>query len=111
MMEISEIYAIIIAAAPAITAIIGIIVSLAVGIKRIKQANTDTLGEVRSKNAYLEKKVDQIAQKNEDLIRENNELKKDLRKVMAKLNHVHIVFKDNVSYKQNEPEPEEEPEE
>lgn len=111
MMEINEIYAIIIAAAPAITAIIGIIVSLMVGIKRIKQANTATLGEVRSKNAYLEQKVDQIAQKNEELIRENNELKKDLRRVMAKLNRVHLVFKDKVSYKQNEPESETEPEE
>ena len=90
MMEISEIYAIIIAAAPAITAVIGIIVALGVGIGNIKRANRDTLSEVRSKNASLEEKVDQVVQKNAELMRENGELKRDLRKVMAKLNHVHI---------------------
>lgn len=90
MMEISEIYAVIIAAAPAITAVIGIIVALGVGIGNIKRANRDTLSEVRSKNASLEQKVDQIAQKNAELMQENSELKRDLRKVMAKLNHVHI---------------------
>ena len=90
MMEISEIYAVIIAAAPAITAVIGIVVALGVGIGNIKRANRDTLSEVRSKNASLEEKVDQVVQKNAELMRENGELKRDLRKVMAKLNHVHI---------------------
>ena len=90
MMEISEIYAIIIAAAPAITAVIGIIVALGVGIGNIKRANRDTLDECRSKNAKLEDKVSQIAQNNEELLRENAELKRDLRKVMAKLSHVKI---------------------
>ena len=91
-MEISQIYEIIIAAAPAITAVVGIIVSLIAGIKRIKHDNTETLNEIRSKNAEVIENVAQIAQNNEDLKRENEELKRDLRKVMAKLNHVH--FKD-----------------
>ena len=90
-MEISAIQEIIISAAPAITAIIGIIVSLIAGIKRIKQANRDTLEEVRSKNAAIVENVAQIAQNNEELKRENEELKRDLRKIMAKLNHVHII--------------------
>ena len=90
-MEISEIYAIIISAAPAITAIIGIIVSLVAGIKRIKQANRDTLEEIRSKNAAVIENVAQIAKNNEELRQENEELKKDLRKIMAKLNHVHLI--------------------
>ena len=89
-MEISAIQEIIISAAPAITAIIGIIVSLIAGIKRIKQANRDTLDEIRSKNAAIIENVAQIAQNNEELKRENEELKRDLRMVMAKLNHVHI---------------------
>ena len=46
-MEISQVYEIILASAPAITAVIGIIVSLVAGIKRIKQANRDTLEECR----------------------------------------------------------------
>ncbi len=93
MMEISEITALIMSMAPTISAVIGIIVSVAVGISRIKQANRDTLDECRKQNASVIENVAQIAQKNEDLTRENEELKKDLRKVMAKLNHVH--FEDN----------------
>jgi len=92
-MEISEITALIMSMAPTISAVIGIIVSVAVGISRIKQANRDTLDECRKQNASVIENVAQIAQKNEDLTRENEELKKDLRKVMAKLNHVH--FEDN----------------
>jgi len=90
-MEISAIQEIIISAAPAITAIIGIIVSLVAGIKRIKQANRDTLDEIRSKNAAIVENVAQIAQNNEELKRENEELKRDLRMMVAKLNHVHII--------------------
>lgn len=89
-MEISQVYEIILAAAPAITAVIGIIVSLIAGVKRIKQSNKDTLEEVRNKNAEVIKNVAQIAQKNDELTRENAELKRDLRKVMAKLSHVHV---------------------
>lgn len=91
MMEISQITALIISLAPTISAVIGIIVSLAVGIKRIKQANKDTLDECRKQNAEVVIKVEHVAKDNENLKRENEELKKDLRKVMAKLCHVHIV--------------------
>ncbi len=93
-MEISQITDLIIAAAPAITAVIGIIISLVAGIKRIKQANRDTLDEIRNKNAKVIENVAQIAQNNEELRRENEELKRDLRKMMAKLNHVHIQDKE-----------------
>lgn len=89
-MEISQVYEIILAAAPAITAVIGIIVSLVAGIKRIKQANRDTLEECRKQNASIRENVAQIAQNNEELRQENAELKRDLRKVMNKLNHVHV---------------------
>lgn len=93
-MEISAIQDIIIAAAPAITAVIGIIVSLIAGIKRIKHDNRDTLEECRKQNAKVIENIAQIAQKNEELRRENAELKRDLRKVMAKLSHVHIEDKE-----------------
>lgn len=101
-MEISEIYAIIISAAPAITAVIGIIVALGVGIGNIKKANQtavdtakkahkDTVDMIAEQNAKIVENVAKIAQKNEDLQRENEELKKDLRQMVAKLNHVHII--------------------
>lgn len=90
MMEINEITALIMSLAPTISAVIGVIVSLVVGIKRIKHDNRDTLAECRKQNADVIKNVAQIAQNNEELRRENEELKRDLRKVMAKLNHVHI---------------------
>ena len=93
-MEISQITDLIIAAAPAITAVIGIIIYLVAGIKRIKQDNTKTLNEIRDKNAKVIENVAQIAQNNEELKRENEELKRDLRKMMAKLNHVHIQDKE-----------------
>lgn len=89
-MEISQITELILNLSPAITAVIGIIVALIVGIKRVKQANTDTLNECRKQNAAVAAEVAQIAQKNDELTRENLELKKDLRKVMAKLSHVHV---------------------
>lgn len=89
-MEISQITELILNLSPAITAVIGIIVALIVGIKRIKQANSDTLNECRKQNAAVAEHVAQIAQKNDELTRENLELKKDLRKVMAKLSHVHV---------------------
>lgn len=90
MMEISEITALILSLAPAATAVIGVIVSLIVGIKRIKHDNTDTLNECRKQNASVIENVAQIAQKNDELTRENAELKRDMRKIMAKLNHVHF---------------------
>lgn len=89
-MEINEITALVMSLAPTISAVIGVIVSLIVGIKRIKHDNRDTLDECRKQNAAVIENVAQIAQKNEELTRENEELKRDLRKVMAKLNHVHI---------------------
>lgn len=90
MMEINEITALIVSLAPTISAVIGIIVSLVVGIKRIKHDNRDTLDECRKQNASIRENVAQIAQKNEELRQENAELKRDLRKVMNKLSHVHV---------------------
>lgn len=77
---------------PAITAMISVIVTIIVGFKKIKGHNDKTLDDLRD----TEQRIILInAQRNEeleDLKRENAELKADLRKVMAKLEHVH--FKD-----------------
>ena len=78
---------------PAITAMISVIVAIIVGFKKIKGHNDKTLNELRD----AEQRIILInAQRNEDLEslkRENAELKADLRKVMAKLEHVHIKDK------------------
>jgi predicted ribonuclease toxin of YeeF-YezG toxin-antitoxin module len=89
-MEISQIYEIIIAAAPAITAIIGIIVSLVVGIQKVKANNKEAIDEMKKTQVKIIEINTQQVQLNEDLRRENAELKRDLRKVMAKLSHIHV---------------------
>lgn len=100
-MEISEITALIMSLAPTISAVIGIIVSLVAGIKRIKQANKDVIEEVKANNEaakeeWLKSNHEiieanlKLACENYNLHQENEELKRDLRKVMAKLNHVKI---------------------
>lgn len=79
---------------PAITAFIGIIVSLVVGIKKIKAHNNDTLDEIKSANAKIIELYQQEVEKRQDVQRENEEIKRDLRKMMTKLNHVHFTDKD-----------------
>ena len=77
-MEISSITALIMSIAPAITAVIGIIVALGVGIGNIKKANKDTIDTakqahrdtieaVNKQNAEIIANVAQIAQNNEKL--------------------------------------------
>lgn len=75
---------------PAITAFIGIVVSLIVGIKKIKQHNNETLDEIKGANAKIIELYQEEVEKRQEIQRENQELKKDLRKMMAKLNHVHF---------------------
>lgn len=75
---------------PAITAFIGIVVSLIVGIKKIKQHNNDTLDEIRSANARIIELYQEEVVKRQEVQRENEEIKRNLRKMMAKLNHVHF---------------------
>lgn len=104
MMEINEIYAIIIAAAPAITAVIGIVVALGVGIGNIKRANNTvineskdahqkTMAEIKISNEELKAFNVELVKTNQELKRENAELKEQLTKVMDKLNHVHVKDK------------------
>lgn len=75
-MEINQITEFIIAAAPAVTAIISVVVALIVGIKNIKAAGEKTVADVKESNS-------KIIAANIELQKENAELKKELRSVVA----------------------------
>lgn len=74
-MEISEVVNTIIAISPAITALIGIIVSLIVGIRKIKATSDETVKNVKETNQRM-------LAANMELQKENMELKKDLKIVV-----------------------------
>lgn len=78
---------------PAITAMISVVVAIVVGFKKIKGHNDKTLGEIRDTEQRIIVINEQRNEDLESLRRENAELKADLRKVMAKLEHVHIKDK------------------
>lgn len=92
-MEISELTAWLTSLIPTASAVLGMVVMLIKTIRAVKRAHRETIDECAKQNAALLDKVCQIAQKNDDLTRENEELKRDLRKVMSKLNRVHIEDK------------------
>lgn len=85
-----DIASIIVSATPAITAVIGIVVALIVGIKKIKRATGDTTREVKR----FSEGDKELKQHLREVQRENAELKHQLDKVMAKLTHVHFVDKE-----------------
>lgn len=93
MMEISQITDLIITLAPAITAVIGIIVSLVVGVKKVKASNKEAIEQMKqTQTKIIEINLKQV-EKNENLQKENEELKRDLRKLMAKISHIHFEDK------------------
>lgn len=74
--------------APTISAVIGVIVSLIVGVKRIKHDNRDTLEECRKQNAAVIENVAQIVKENDKLKAENEELRELVKRTLDRLNHV-----------------------
>ena len=78
---------------PAITAMISVIVAIVVGFKKIKGHNDKAINELREAEQRIIVINEQRNEDLESLRRENAELKADLRKVMAKLEHVHIKDK------------------
>ena len=88
MMEINEITALIMSLAPTISAVIGVIVSLIVGVKRIKHDNKDTLEECRKQNAAVIENVAQIVKENDKLKAENEELRELVKRTLDRLNRV-----------------------
>ena len=72
---------------PAVTAIVGAITVVGVGIGKIKKANKDATNEIKEmhdENVELRKELKEVA-------KENKELKQSLRKVTARMEHMYYV--------------------
>jgi len=80
----------ILAIVPAFTAVVGMVVTLGVGIGKIKKANQSTMDSIDN----ISKKSNSLESKLRDVSTENIELKRQLRKVMSKLEHVHFIDKE-----------------
>lgn len=88
-MEIDAITQFILAIVPAVTAIIGIVVALGVGVGKIKQANSETRKEVKNLSEGdrgLKKQLREVQ-------KENAELKAQLNEVLARMKHLYFVEK------------------
>lgn len=82
-MELEQIWTLIIAAAPALTAIIGIIFAVAKGIKEFRKVD-GSLTSLKAANAAI--------------MRENQELKKELKQVYK----LHSEIVEHIRYKEQE---------
>lgn len=82
-MELEQIWTLIIAAAPALTAIIGVIFAVLTGIKEFRKVD-GSLASLREANAAI--------------IRENQELKKEMKKVYK----LHSEIVEHIRYKEQE---------
>lgn len=79
--------------APAITSIIGIVVALIVGVKKIKRVNLDTENSVKDIKKELEKTKEENKALKTQLEVSNSRLGQvsgELSKINAKLNHIHV---------------------
>ena len=77
----------ILAIVPSVTAIIGMIVALGVGIGQIKKANSESTKEVRE----VSKNDRDLKRQLKEVHRENVELKQQLNEVLARLKHMYFV--------------------
>lgn len=80
-MDFSQVTQYIIEIAPAVTSLIGVVVALVVGIKKIKATGDSTIQEIKTQTK-------EISDANAALMKENLELKGELKKV---LNDIHNV--------------------
>lgn len=86
-MNIDIITQYLLAIVPAFTAVVGMVVTLGVGIGKIKKANketTDTVKEVSAESRAL-------AKQNRELKKENKELKESLNKITARMEHMYYI--------------------
>ena len=81
----------ILALVPAVTALVGMAVTIGVGVGAIKRANRETIETVDVSNKKVCKHTESLESQLADVHRENVELKRELKKVMAKLDHIHII--------------------
>lgn len=87
----------ILAIVPAFTAVVGMVVTLGVGIGKIKRANketTDTVLEVSQESRELKAELRDVIKQNKELKKENKELKESLNKVSARMEHMYYVEED-----------------
>lgn len=80
-MDIAQITQYLIELSPAITALVGIIVTIVVGAKKIKAANAETIADVKATNKEMK-------HANIELMKENAELKGEIKKVLNELHNV-----------------------
>lgn len=80
-MDIAQITQYLIELSPAITALVGIVVTIVVGVKKIKAANAETIADVKATNKAMK-------EANIQLIKENAELKGEIKKVLHELHDV-----------------------
>lgn len=89
-MEIDAITQFILAIVPAFTAVVGMVTTLGIAIGKIKKANKDTtelVQETYKDNRDLRKKLNAVME-------ENAELKREQRKINAKLDHMYFIDKE-----------------
>lgn len=89
-MDIDIITQYILALVPAVTAIAGMITTLGIAISKIKKANHETttkVEEVSQNDKFLKRQLTEVH-------RENVELKKQLVKLTARMDHLYFVDKD-----------------
>lgn len=80
-MDIAQITQYLIELSPAITALVGIVVTIVVGVKKIKAANAETIADVKATNKEMK-------HANIELMKENAELKGEIKKVLNELHNV-----------------------
>lgn len=94
MMDIIAQY--ILSIVPAVTAVTGMIVCIAVGINKIKKSNAEASASVKEMKKIQEKQEEKILEYKSDIKLLKSELSSmsaALRKVSARIDHVHIIDK------------------
>ena len=90
-MDIDVITQYILSIVPAFTAVVGMIVTLGVGIGKIKKANKDTINEVKENSKGLKRANEALKDELANVYKDNVEIKKQMTKLMAKVEHIHFV--------------------
>jgi len=96
-MDLDIITQYILAIVPAFTAVVGMVVTLGVGIGKIKKANRETANtviEVSQESRELKQELREMAKQNNEIKKENIALKESLNKVSARMEHLYYIEKD-----------------
>lgn len=96
-MEINQVTQMIIEFAPIITTLIGILVSIVVGINKIKSSNTNTYNNIKRTNDNIVKELketnDKLVEDNKYLREANEQLRNDMSNLMLELRNIHAKHK------------------